>query len=129
MAELFSILTFDHDKVEGVDIVTTDPDWTDILSLTTVDRAAGTYGLVFSLQFTLASTSQAFLYRFSLDGGATWGVAYEKEVKDRHNTEVVEVVDVLEHTGGPVELAVQVTREGTANCTVLKAFISCKRKA
>ncbi len=65
MAELFDILTFDYDRVVDQDIVTTDPDWTDILSLSTVDRVAGTYGLVFSLKFTLNSTSQSFLYRFS----------------------------------------------------------------
>ena len=126
--ELFSVLTFDYDKVENVDITTTDPDWTDILNMNTSDRVAGTYGLVFSLQFSLSSTSQSFLYRFSLDGGTTWGIDYEKEVKDRHNIEVVEVVDVLEHTGGPIKLAVQVTREGSANCEVLKAYISAERK-
>ena len=126
--EIFSLLTFDHDKVENVDITTTDPDWTDLLNMDTVDREAGIYGLVFSLQFHLNSTSQSFLYRFSSDGGNTWGVDYEKEVKDKHNTEVIEVVDALEHTGGPIELAVQVTREGSADCTVLKAFVSAERK-
>ena len=126
--QLFDILTFDNEEVENVVITTTDPDWTDLLNMDTPDREAGTYGLVFSLQFHLNSTSQAFLYRFSHDGGTTWGIDYEKEVKDKHNTEVIEVVDVLEHTGGPIELAVQVTRESTADCTVLKAFISAERK-
>ncbi len=126
--ELFDILTFDYDEVENLPITTTDPDWTDVLNLDTPDREAATYGLVFSLKFVLNSTSQSFLYRFSLDGGTTWGIEYEKEVKDRHNTEVIEVVDVLEHTGGPIELAVQCTRESTADCTVLKAFISAERK-
>ncbi len=129
MAELFDILTFDHAIAQDVDITTTDPDWTDILVLNTADREVGTYGLIFSLQFTLNSTSQSFVYRFSLDGGTTWGPEYEKEVKDRSNTEIIEAMDVLEHTGGPIELAVQVTREGTADCNVRKAFIVAERKA
>ncbi len=126
--ELFDILTFDDTSVLDVDITTTDPDWTDILTLTTPDREAGKYGAVFSLQFTLNSISQSFLYRFSLDGGATYGPIYQKEVKDRSNTEIIEVVDVLQHSGGPISLRVQVTREGSADCTVKKAFISVERK-
>ncbi len=50
--EIFDILTFDHDEVENIDITTTDPDWTDVLTLTTSNREAGVYGLVFALQFT-----------------------------------------------------------------------------
>jgi len=126
--DIFNILTFDYDRVVDQDIITIDPDWTDILSLNTVDRVAGTYGLVFSLKFTLDSTAQSFLYRFSLDGGTTWGEVYQKEVKDRSNTEVIEVIDVLEHTGGVIQLAVQVTRESTADCIVREAFISAERK-
>ena len=126
--DIFDILTFDHTKVEDIDITTTDPDWTDILTLITSDKEGGVYGAVFSLQFTLNSTSQSFLYRFSLDGGSSWGPVYQKEVKDRSNTEIIEAVDVLEHTGGPIDLRVQVTRESTANCTVKKAFISVERK-
>ncbi len=68
------------------------------------------------------------MYRFSLDGGGSWGPIYEKEVKDRSNTEIIEAVDVIDHTGGVIDLRVQCTREGTATCTVLKAFISCERK-
>ena len=126
--ELFDIITFDHTQVENQIITTTDPDWTDLLTLTTPDREAGTYGLVFSLQFTLNSTTQSFIYHFSLDGGSTWGPDYMKEVKDRSNTEIIEVVDVLNHDGGPLDLRVQVTRESTADCTVKKAFISAERK-
>jgi len=127
--ELFDILTFDHQIVENVDITTTDPDWTDLLTLTTPSRAAGTYALSFSLQFHLNSTSQSFLYRFSLDGGASWGLAYEKEVKDKHNTEVIEVFDVMELAADAViDLRCQVTREGSADCEVLKAIIACERK-
>ena len=126
--EIFDILTFDHDEVENIDITTTDPDWTDVLTLTTPNREAGVYGLVFALQFTLNSTSQAFMYRFSLDGGSSWGPIYEKEVKDRSNIEIIEAVDVIDHTGGVIDLRVQCTRAGTATCTVLKAFISCERK-
>ena len=127
--ELFDILTFDHELVEGVDILTTDPDWTDLITLVTPDRDAGMYKLTFSLQFHMNSTSQAFLYRFSLDGGATWGIAYEKEVKDRHNTEVIEVIDLIETTAiGNIDVRCQVTREGSADCNVIKGFISCERK-
>ncbi len=126
--KIFDLLTFDHDKVENVDITTTDPDWTDILTLTTPDRESGVYGASFGLQFTLNSTTQSFMYRFSLDGGTSWGPIYQKEVKDRSNTEIIEVTDILEHSGGPIDLRVQVTRESTADCTVKKAFISVERK-
>ena len=128
--ELFDILTFDHALVENVDITTTDPDWTDLLTLNAPDRAAGLYKLTFSLQFILDSTSQAFLYRFSHDGGATWGVAYEKEVKDRHNTDVIEVIDLIETTAiGTIDIRCQVTRAGSADCNIIKGFITCDRKA
>ncbi len=126
--KIFDLLTFDHTKVENQDITTTDPDWTDILTLTTPDRESGVYGASFSLQFTLDSTTQSFMYRFSLDGGSSWGPVYQKEVKDRSNTEIIEVTNVLEHSGGPIDLRVQVTRESTADCTVKKAFISVERK-
>jgi len=127
--EIFDLLTFDHTIVENVDITTTDPDWTDLMALTTPVRDAGVYGLTFSLQFSLNSTSQAFLYRFSLDGGATWGIDYEKEVKDRHNIEVIEVLDVLELAADAViDIRVQVTRESTADCEVIKGIVACERK-
>ena len=129
MPELFDVLTFDSEVVENVQITTTDPNWTDLITLVTPNRAAGLYELSFSLQFTLNSTSQAFIYRFSLDGGASWGVEYEKEVKDRHNTEVVEVINLIETTAiGNIDVRCQVTREGTADCEVIKGFISCERK-
>jgi len=51
--ELFDILTFDHNVVENVPITTTDPDWTELIDLVTPTRAAGLYGLAFSLQFSL----------------------------------------------------------------------------
>ena len=126
--ELFDILTYDKVKVIDVPITTTDPDWTDLLSLDTPSRETGDYELMFSLQFHLNSTSQSFLYRFSHDGGATWGAEYSKEVKDRSNIEVIEVFDELEHTGGSINVAVQVSREGSADCEVKKAFIKAERK-
>jgi len=126
--EIFDILTFDYEVVTDTDITTTDPDWTDIITMVTPDRESATYGLTFSLQFTLNSTSQSFMYRFSTDGGATYGPIYEKEVKDRSNTEIIEVLDILNHGGGPIEVSVQVTREGNADCVVKKALITCERK-
>ena len=126
--ELFDILTFDHITVENVDITTTDPDWTDLITLTTADREAGLYKLMFSLEFTLNSTSQSFLYRFSLDGGNNWGPVYQKEVKDRSNTEVIEVFNLIETAAiGVIDVRCQVTRESTADCTVVKGYISCER--
>jgi hypothetical protein len=128
--ELFDILTYDRELVENTDILTTDPDWTDLITLVTPSRDAGLYALAFTLQFSLNSTSQSFMYRFSHDGGATWGAIYEKEVKDRSNTEVLEVFDVIETTAvGNIDVRCQVTREGSADCTVHKAVITCERKA
>jgi hypothetical protein len=129
MPELFDIMTFDSTVVENVDITTTDPDWTDLVTLTTPARTAGTYGAVLSLQFTLNSTSQSFIYRVSTDGGATWGPDYQKEVKDRSNIEVIELLDLIDHTAaGPIDIRCQVTRESTATCSVIKALLTCERK-
>jgi len=127
--EIFDILTFDYNVAENIDILTTDPAWTDVISVSTLERETGLYKATFSLKFHMNSTSQSFLYRFSLDGGTTWGPAYEKEVKDRHNTEVVEVIDMIDHPGGQIEIFCQCTREGTADCEVIKGFISVERKA
>jgi hypothetical protein len=127
--ELFNVLTFDHNVVENVAITTTDPDWTDLISLTTLQREVGIYGIAFSLQFSLNSTSQSFLYQFSMDGGSTWGPIYQKEVKDRSNIEVIEVFNILElNTPEVIDLKCQVTREGSADCNVIKALITCERK-
>jgi hypothetical protein len=127
--ELFDILTFDEEVVENLPITTTDPDWTEAVRLVTPSREAGTYSLAFTLQFTLHSTSQSFMYQFSMDGGSTWGPIYQKEVKDKSNTEVLEVFNTINHTGGPINIVCQVTREGTATCNILKAVITAERKA
>ena len=129
MRELFSILTFDHNIVENVQITTTDPDWTDLIDLVTPIREAGIYGLSFSLQFSMNSTSQSFLYQFTIDGGSTWGPVYQKEVKDRSNIEVIEVFNVVGvAVNQEISIGCRVTREGSADCEVLKAMITCERK-
>ena len=128
MPELFDVLSFGKIQVDNVDITTTDPDWTDLMTLAMTGLAAGVNGMTFSLQFTLNSTSQSFLYRFSMDGGATWGAEYSKEVKDRSNTEIIEVLNVIDHAGGDLDIRCQVTREGSADCTVIKGVMTCERK-
>ena len=128
MPELFDVLSFHSTTINNVDITTTDPDWTDLMYLAPADLQAGVYGLTFSLQFSLNSTSQSFLYRFSTDGGATWGHIYQKEVKDRSNVEILEVLNVIDHTGGVLDIRCQVTREGSADCTVVKGIMTCERK-
>jgi len=119
---------FHYAQAENIDIATTDPDWTDVLTLTIPDAPAGTYKLDSSVQFTINSTSNSFIYRFSLDGGATWGPEYQKEVKDRSNTEILEVLNVIEHTGGTLDIRIQCTREGTPDCTVIKALMTAELK-
>jgi hypothetical protein len=129
MAELFDILAHHHEIVEAVDITTTDPDWTDLITLLTPDLDAGVFGLVFSLQFNMDSTNRSFMYRFSNDGGATWSDIYEHESKDKSNTDIIEVFDLINHPGGVLDLRCQVTRESDADCVVRKAIISVDRKA
>ena len=126
--ELFDVLTFHRTEVDNIDITTTEPDWTDLMTLAVPALATGVYGLVFSLQFTLNSTSQSFMYQFSLDGGANWGPVYQKEVKDRSNIEVLEVLNLIDHTAGDLDIRCRVTREGSATCQVLKGLITCERK-
>ncbi len=128
MAELFSILTFDHTRVENIPIETTHPDWTDVATLTTPDREAGVYALSATFMFTLNSTSQSFIYQFSLDGGATWGIEYEEEVKDRTNKNVEDVFYVMDHTGGPIDLRMRATREGSATAEIVECILAVERK-
>ena len=128
--ELFDICTHDHNIVENVPVETTNPDWTDLIDLVTPERAAGVYSLSFSLQVTMNSTSQSFMYRFSLDGGTTWGHTYYKESKDRSDTQVLEIFNLIElATPQIIDIKCQVTREATADCEVVKAIIACERKA
>jgi hypothetical protein len=128
--EIFDLLTFDQSEVENVQITTTDPDWTDLIDLVTPERDTGIYALGFSLQFSLNSVSQSFIYQFSIDDGATWGPIYQKEVKDRSNIEVIEVFNTIELTTPQIlALKCRVTREGSADCEVIKAMITCSRKS
>jgi hypothetical protein len=132
--ELFDILTFKYAKAENVDITTTISDsdpanqWTDLLTL---DRTLdpGTYAVVGAIQFQVGTVRQSFIYRFSYDGGATWGPSYYKEVKDKQNIEIVEALDIIRHDGGDIDFRCQVTREGDFDCTVIKAILSIERKA
>ena len=126
--ELFDILTFDEEVVENLPVTTTDPAWTEAVHLVTPNREAGVYSLAFTLQFTLNSVSQSFMYQFSVDGGASWGPIYQKEVKDRSNTEVLEVFNTINHPGGVIDIICQATRESTADCNIIKAVISAERK-
>ena len=128
--ELFNVLSYHHQIVENVDITTTDPDWTDLISLTAVDMSVGTYALSASIQFHQNSTSQDFLYQFSYDGEATWGPVYMKRVKGRNNIEVLEIFDVLDLPSvETIQVACRVSRSATADTTVIKAILACERKA
>ena len=126
--ELFDILAFESTVVENVPIDTTEPDFVTVITHQRTGLALGDYKLTFSMRFNHHTTSQSFLYRFSLDGGATWGLTYEKEVKERNNSEVIEVINVLKGIQGDLDVRLQCSREGTATCTVEKAFISSERK-
>ena len=127
--ELFDILTYDYAIVENVDVSEIEPDWQDLCSLVTPMRSPGTYKLTFSLQFHINSTSQEFLYRFSLDGGGNWGPTYAKKVKGRDNMEMIEVLDIIELTASDtVNLKCQVSKTSSVDCTITKALISCERK-
>ncbi len=126
--ELFDILTFDSIKVENIPVDTTHPDWTDVATLTTPDREAGKYALAATFAFTIDSTTQSFIYQFSLDGGVTWGIEFEEEVKDRTNINIEDVFYVIDHTGGPIDLRMRATRESTATSEVLECILSVERK-
>ena len=126
MADLFQILNFQDAIVEGVDITTTHPDWTDLLTLQeTMDP--GRYLLGFSLQFNVGSTRSSFIYQFSTDGGSTWGPEYYKEVKDKTNTEVLEVFNIVQHGGGSIDIRCRVTREAEMDCHIVKGMIFSQR--
>ena len=125
--EIFDILTYDHEIVEAVDITTIDPDWQDLMILTTPARDAGLYEAKFSLQFNMNTTTRSFMYEFSMDGGASWGPTYYKEAKDRTDIDVIEVFNLIDHTGGEFDVRVRVTREASAACHVLKAIAVLQR--
>ena len=128
--ELFDILTFDHVQVSAVDVTVVEPDWQEVIRLTTPVRDAGLYALTFSLQFTFQSTSQSVLYRFSLDGGSTFGPTYEKEVKDRSNTEVIEVLHLLElMSSQAIDVVCEMSQTEDHSLHVIQGMITANRKA
>jgi len=126
MAELFDIFAQSDTEVNDVDITTTHPDWTPLITLSG-NKAAGRYKLIFSLQFQVGSTRNSFIYQFSLDGGNNWGPEYYKEVKDKTNTEIIDAFNLVDHPGGLLDVRVRVTRESNMNCKVIKGLISAER--
>jgi len=127
--ELMDILTHDYQIIEDVDMTAIEPSWQDLLLLVTPDRSGGVYSLACSIQFSLDSTSQDFLYQFSTDGGTNWGAIYEKRVKGRGNIEILEVLDLIDHAGGVMDLRCRVSKSGNATCTIIKAIFSLSRKS
>ena len=128
--EIFDVLVFRHNIVENVDITTTDPDWTDLMTLSVPDMSAGLYALSFSLKFNMHSTTKSFMYRFSVDGGVTWGITHYKEAKDKTDIQIIEVFDLIQTMAvGTIDIRCQVTREANASCVVEKGIISFERKA
>jgi hypothetical protein len=126
--ELFDILKFTSSEVENVDITTTHPDWTDLLQLQG-EFDAGKYAVIGAIQFQVGSVRQSFIYQYSMDGGVTWLHEYYKEVKDKQNVEVTEVLNVIDHPGGDIDFRCRVTRESDFDCTVLKALLTIERKS
>jgi len=124
MKEIFEILTYDHTKVgEGtptgvIDISTDYPDFTPVAAVLTPDRPQGLYEVSFSLTWNLATVKKSGIARWSEDGGNTW-YEIQSEPKDKTNDNTSFYGYPFEHTGGPIDIQVEITREaGTSDMQV-----------
>ena len=127
--ELFDILTFDHIHVLDVEVTAEDPDWQELVRLTTPNRATGLYLVKLELIFTISTTSSSAMYRFSLDGGSTWSDTFMEEVQDRTNVTVTDMNAIEGHPGGPIDIIIQAAKESASpTFTAKKAKIIVERK-
>jgi len=113
--EIFDILTFDNRITENIDIVTDDPDWTEVNHFTTVSREAGKYKITFSAIWKLATTNKSGMARYSVDGGSTWKT-FQSEPKDKTNDNANLFGVTVDHTGGAFDVQLDMTKEaGTSS--------------
>ena len=110
MSELFDIVTFDTNKVSAINNI---PEvYTDIISVTTPSRDAGTYVMGFSIQYTFDSTSTSAYLQFRIDGGPWY--EYRREPKDNSDAIGIFYSFPKDLTAGVHTLEVQMRKETAA---------------
>jgi hypothetical protein len=127
--DIFDILTYDNQIVENITITTDNPNWTPVNSFTTPDREAGKYKIEMSVIWKLDTTTKSGMLRYSVDGGTSWK-EFQSEPKDKTNDNANVFGLTLDHTGGPINVQIEMTREsGTNAMDCSRCEIIVERKA
>lgn len=126
--DIFDILTYDNQVTENIDITTDYSDWTEVNYFTSPDRVAGKYKVGMSVIWKLDTTNKSGMIRYSVDDGATWK-EFQSETKDKTNDNANTFALTIEHTGGPIKVKIDMTKEaGTAAMDCSRSEIVIERK-
>jgi hypothetical protein len=112
--EIFDVLTYDNNVVNDVNITTDHPNWTEVNHFTTPAREAGKYKISMSVIWKLDTTTKSGMLRYSTDGGSTFK-EFQSEPKDKTNDNANVFALTLDHTGGAIDVRVDMTRESGTN--------------
>jgi hypothetical protein len=127
--DIFDVLTYDNQVTENTDIATDYPDWTQVNYFTSPDRVAGKYKIGMSVIWKLATVKKSGMLRYSVDGGTNWK-EFQSEPKDKTNDNSNTFALTVDHTGGPFDVRIDMTREaGTASMDCSRCEIVIERKA
>jgi hypothetical protein len=112
--DIFELLTYDYNVTTNINIPTDHPDWTEVNYFTTPDRDAGIYKVGMSVIWKLDTTTKSGMLRYSLDGGSTWQ-EFQSEPKDKTNDNANVFGMTINHSGGPIDIRIDMTRESGTN--------------
>lgn len=98
-----------YDTVKESDILNIPETWTNIITLNTPERPAGTYVFGISLTYTFLSANKSAFLRFRVDGGV-WN-EFRSEPKDVSDTNTVYYAYPAEYEAGEHVFEVQMRKE------------------
>ena len=110
---------YEYNKIGGAgnEVTVNTTTFIDILDKDLGTLPAGVYEYKHSMTFTIDSTTKSLIFRFSLDGGATWEER-SREVKDVTNVEDTESSFPLALGVEPVHLRLQAKVESGATAVI-----------
>jgi len=112
MTDIFDILTYDY--VKAVDVLDLPETYTEVASLVTPTRVAGTYLYMLSLSYNFNSVNTSAFMRFSIDGGTVW-TEFSREPSDKLDTVALVYAFPKEvATDGPLSLHLEMRKGTTA---------------
>lgn len=98
------LATFDYHKTNSP--IAVGDSWTEINALA-IDRPAGLYVWAVSVTWVFDSSNRSAEFRFSTDGGQTWGEAWRLEPSDNTNRHPLFYSFPVQHAGGPRSVIMQ----------------------